>query len=244
MIGVILAGGRGSRLLPVTLAVNKNILPVGGHPMIYYPLSMLISSGIENIIIVAGPPHEAQVKKVVKNLTLFKKANIKFAQQLKPLGMPDAISKAEKYVSGAPVMVVGGDNIFGGTYEKYIKEFVSGEISFLRKVKDPRKYAVPIYDKSKQLQDIVEKPKNTNLKLAICGPHIFDNNVFKFIKRLKLSSRGELEIVDLHKIYHQAGQLNLIKANDFWMDLGNFDDLAVASYMLIKRKIRLNYDNI
>ncbi len=244
MIGIILAGGRGNRLSPVTLATNKHILPVGNHPMIYYPLSMLISSGIKKIVIVTGPPHETQVKKVVKNLTLFKKASIKFVQQPKPLGMPNAISKTGMIVGGNSIIVVSGDNIFGGTYEKYIKGFVSGEISFLRKVKDPRKYAVPVYDKSKRLQNIIEKPKKTNLKLAICGPHIFDNNVFKYIKKLKLSSRGEFEIVDLHKMYHQAKQLSLIKANDYWMDLGNFEDLAVTSYLLTKQKIKINYDNI
>jgi len=229
MIGVVLAGGKGTRLLPITKYINKNILPVGAKPMIYYPLNTLISSGIKKIIVVIGAHFGQQVKEVVTSFGL--DAQISFTVQKNYYGMPDAIYTVKNAVSIEPIIVVGGDNIFGGAYTDYISNFNFGEVSFLRKVDDPTKSAVPIYSKD-LLIDVIEKPKITKSKYAICGPHIFDNKVFKIIESLNPSSRGELEIVDLHKYYLKKRQLRLIKASDYWIDAGTFDDLAKASYKL------------
>lgn len=243
MVGIILAAGNGKRLLPITLVVNKELLPVGDKPVIYYPLSMLVASGIKRIVIVINPKDGNQIKTMVKSFKPPKKIDIKFAVQTKPLGMPDAISKAKRYVGKDSIIMVGGDNIFGKAYTRYIKNFKKGEIAFLRKVRDPRKFAVPVYDKSGRLTSLLEKPKTVKGKWAVCGPNIFDNDIFGFIETLKPSARGELEIVDLHKIYLKNNSLKLIKTNDFWADVGNFEDLAITSYKISTRRISFNYDN-
>jgi glucose-1-phosphate thymidylyltransferase len=234
MIGVVLAGGKGTRLLPITSEVNKVILPVGDKPMVYYPLSTLVSSGITEIVVVISDYFGEQVRNIVKLLKL--PVKIKFAKQKELLGMPSAIDAAKKLVGNRPFIVVGGDNIFGGKYTKVIDMFKDGEVSFLRKVKDPSKSGVPFYDKSGNLVDIIEKPKNPPSNYAICGPHIFDSSVFNKIAKLKLSQRGELELVDLHKLYLKEGKLKLINANDYWSDVGTFSDMAEASYRMIRRK--------
>ncbi len=134
-----------------------------------------------------------------------------------------------------PIIVVAGDNVFGGNYRQYINNFIKGEISFIRQVSRPTLFACPFYE-GKQLVDIIEKPTRPTSKYAILGPHIFDSKVFSFIKCLKPSKRGELEIVDLHKKYLSLNELKLIKIKDFWADTGTFESLAKTSYQLIKGK--------
>lgn len=239
MLGVVLTAGKGNRLKPTTLFINKAILPVGSKPMIYYPLSTLVRSGIKNIVIIIGPPFGKQVIGIVKELKPdFKNISFKFAWQKKLLGMPDAISYAAPYAKKGPIVVVAGDNIFEGTYKTHVTSFKEGEISFLRQVDKPSLFACPLYGKSGEILDIIEKPKKPLTNLAITGPHIFDYKVFSFIKTLKPSKRGELEIVDLHKKYLSLNQLKLIKKNDFWADVGTFASLAQTSYYLLGKGLK------
>lgn len=203
--------------------------------MIYHPISTLVKSGIKHIVVITGGPLANQVVEMVGYLKPnFKGVNFEFARQEKPLGMPDAIACAGPFARKEPIIVVAGDNIFGGDYKKYVTKFVKGEISFLRKVPDPSRFGCPFYDKDKNLIAIVEKPIKPQSKYAITGPHIFDYRVFSFIKTLTPSKRGELEIVDLHKKYLSLKELKLIKVRDFWADIGTFKSLAKVSYHIFK----------
>ncbi len=240
MIGIVLAGGLAKRLRPSTLQINKAIFPVGRYPMIYYPINTLIASGIKDIVIVTNPFYGRLVETVVQNLK-FKKAKIRFVSQPKPLGMPDAIYQTRLLVKKEPIMVLAADNIFGGKYKKFMK-FSGGEISFLRKVASPQNFGCPVYDRRGKLIDIIEKPKNPQTNWAICGPHIFDPEVFNIIPSLKLSSRKELEIADIHKIYLRKGLLKLIKTRDYWSDTGTFESLAETSFNIINRKVRFPFN--
>lgn len=236
----MLTAGSGTRLRPVTQWVNKCILPVGKWPMIYYPIWTLVGSGLKDVIIITGPPYGNQVEKVVSNLK-FERVRIRFARQNRPLGFSDAIASAEKLAGKSPIMVVGGDTIHGGVYTKYLENFKAGAIAFLRKVDDPKRFGVPIYDKKGKLVDIKEKPKKYEGKLAICGPLIFDHQVFTAIKAQNLSSRGEKEIVDVYKYYLKSDKLRLIKAYDFHQDVGTPESLADASGKIIHHEVRFDH---
>jgi glucose-1-phosphate thymidylyltransferase len=233
MIGVLLAGGTGSRLRPATFYLNKHLLPVGDKPMIYWPLQTMIKSGLKEIVVVCGSPFGVQVRRAIKELKL--NASICFVNQPKPLGMPDAINTAREVVGGESIFVCGGDNVFGSSYEKIITNFNKGEISMLRQVADPTRFGVPLYE-GKKLVKIVEKPQAVDNNWAITGPHIFDNAVFELIKKLQPSARGELEISDLHQQYLERGELVLIKRHDYWQDVGTYESLAQAGADFVANK--------
>ena len=200
MKGILLAGGLGTRLYPVTRVINKHLLPVYNQPMIFWGLKTLIESGIKEIIIVTGPPFENQVKKVVANFN-DKKVKLSWVRQPKPMGMPEAIQRCRKLVGNDEIMVVAGDNIFGRDYKKEVDNFKSGSVSFLHKVNDPERFGVPVYDKNNKIIKIEEKPKRPKTSWVVTGPHLFDNKVFGLIEKLTLSKRGELEISELNNLY-------------------------------------------
>lgn len=233
MKGILLAGGSGTRLYPITKVINKHLLPVYDKPMIFFGLKTLIDSGVGEIAVIKGPPFGNQVKIVLDDLRL--KAKITYVNQPKPAGMPDGILRCEKFAKGESVMVVAGDNLFGGNFKKEINGFGKGTVSFLRKVKDPSRFGVPVYDKGGKLVAIKEKPKKPQTNWAIIGPHIFDNQVFNLIKTLKPSARGELEISDLNNLYLKKGQLKLVERTDYWSDLGTLKSLAEASKYLLEK---------
>lgn len=235
MIGIILSGGRGTRLEPVTNVVNKHLLPVGDRPMIYHSIRLLIDSGIKNIIVVIGRPFGSQVKKVVDLYPLPKGHKISYVTQTHAAGMADAISKCRSMAIGDSIIVVAGDNIFGSNYREEINNFKKGATSFLRKVTDPERFGVPVYQ-GKKLIKIVEKPKNPQTNWVVTGPHLFDSSVFKKIKMLMPSARGELEITDLNTLYIDEGRLQLIKRDDYWQDLGTFASLGRANHYLFSKK--------
>lgn len=237
MLGVVLTGGKGSRLNPVTFFINKTLLPVGNKPMIYYPISTLVKSGIKRILVVTGGEFSDQVIRMVGYLKKdFPGIVFEFTKQRGPNGMPDAIGYAEPFVGRDPIMVIAGDNLFEGNYGKYLRKFTKGEISFLREAPDPSRFGCPLYDNRNRIIDIIEKPLKPQSNRAIIGPHIFDNKVFSFIKELKPSKRGELEIVDLHKRYLGLGELLLIKVHDFWADVGTFESLTKTSFRVLNKE--------
>lgn len=224
MKGIVLAGGLGTRLYPITKVLNKHILPLYDRPMFFWPLKNLIDSGITEIAVVSGPPFGIQVKKMIKDLPKVKNVKVHYIFQPKPSGMPDAISKCRKIFKGSDIIVIAGDNYYNSNFKKEVSTFTTGAISFVRKVKDPKRYGVPIY-KNLKLIRIDEKPNNPKTNWVITGPHLFDKDVFKFIDTLKPSKRGELEIADLNTIYIKNNKLKLIKRNDLWGDSGTFDSL-------------------
>lgn len=235
MIGILLGGGFGTRLSPITKVVNKHILPVLDRPMIYYPLQTLVDSGITKIVVVCGHPFEKQIKTIVKYFPDIKKISCSFVNQAQPLGMADAIKRCEKVVSSDSVMVIAGDNIYEQGFQKEVASFKKGAMSFLRRVKDPSRFGIPVYE-GKKLIKIEEKPKNPQTNWVVTGPHFYDNQVFKLITTLKSSRRGELEITDLNNKYVQEGSLILKKRQDWWIDAGTFDALLSASLKVKKMR--------
>lgn len=243
MIGILLAGGSGTRLSPITKIVSKHILPVFDRPLIFYPLQTLINSSITKIVVVCGNPFEKQIKTIVEHFPdinkfvsgRIKKISCSYVNQPRPLGMADAIKRCEKIVGTDSIMVIAGDNIYEQAFREEVINFKGGAMSFLRKVKDPSRFAVPVHERNRLIK-IEEKPVNPQTNWVVTGPHFYDSAVFKLIDTLKPSARNELEITDLNNRYIEQGLLTLKKRRDWWIDAGTFDALLLAS-IKIKRKM-------
>ena len=232
--GIILAGGTGSRMSPITKAVNKQLLPIYDKPLIYYPLSVLMLAKIKNILIIVNKGQVDQFKKVLpdgKNLGI----KIEYAEQEKPAGLPDAFIVGEKFIGEDSVSLILGDNFFFGQSltKKLINstKLIKGSKVFLHPVKNPSLYGVATINKKNKIINISEKPKNTKSNLAVTGLYFFDNNVVKYSKELKVSKRNELEIVDLLNKYKKKNKLSaeIIGRGATWLDTGSIEDFNSAS---------------
>jgi len=232
--GIILAGGTGSRMSPITKAVNKQLLPIYDKPLIYYPLSVLMLAKIKNILIIVNKGQVDQFKKVLpdgKNLGI----KIEYAEQEKPAGLPDAFIVGEKFIGEDSVSLILGDNFFFGQSltKKLINstKLIKGSKVFLHPVKNPSLYGVATINKKNKIINISEKPKNTKSNLAVTGLYFFDNNVVKYSKELKVSKRNELEIVDLLNKYKKKKKLSaeIIGRGATWLDTGSIEDFNSAS---------------
>jgi glucose-1-phosphate thymidylyltransferase len=241
MKGIVLAGGLGTRLYPITREVNKHLLPLYDRPMFYWPLLFLVESGISEIAVVSGPPRGYQIKNSLKYFSKNKNLKLTFINQKSPKGMPDAIAKCSKFIGKDNFIVSVGDNIYGKTFKKEVDGFKNGAIAFARKVKDPERFGVVKFDKNKKIEKIVEKPKEYISNLAVCSPYMFDNTALAKIKKLKPSKRGELEIVDLLTCYIHEGNLKLSKRNDLWADTGTPDSLLKAQNIAKKLSLKHPY---
>jgi len=204
--GIILAGGMGTRMSPLTKAVNKQLLPLYDKPLIFYPLSVLLLAGIKNILIIVNKGQLNQFKKIIpenNNLGI----KIEYKEQIKPGGLPEAFTIGEKFINKDNVMLILGDNFFyGQSLTNNIKRnlnFKKGARIFLHPVINPSLYGVATINKQKKVIKLIEKPKKTKSNLAVTGLYIFDNDVINYTKKLKPSGRGELEIVDLLNIYRK-----------------------------------------
>ena len=232
--GIILAGGVGSRMSPLTKAVNKQLLPIYDKPLIYYPLSILMLSGIKNILIVVNKGQLSQFKKILpngKNLGI----NINYVEQKSPKGLPDAFIVGEKFIGNDNVALILGDNFFyGQSLTEKLKKCIKlkkGASVFLHPVNNPSLYGVAKINKKRKIIKIVEKPKKAFSKLAITGLYFFDNKVVNYSKKLKPSKRGEVEITDLLNKYRLNGKLkaNFIGRGGAWLDTGTIDDFYKTS---------------
>ena len=232
--GIILAGGRGTRMSPLTKAINKQLLPIFDKPLIFYPLSILMLSKIKDILIIVNKGELSQYKKIIpngKNLGI----KITYSEQSEPRGLPDAFIIGEKFIGSDNVALILGDNFFYGqnltnqllNYKKLKK----GAKIILHKVKKPDQYGVAKINKKYKVTHIKEKPKKFISDLAITGLYFFDNLVCKYSKLLKPSKRGELEIVDLINKYKKKGNLkaSLLGRGGAWLDTGSIDDFYKTS---------------
>lgn len=235
MKGIVLAGGLGTRLYPVTRVVNKHILPLYDRPMFFWGVQRLIESGINDIAIVSGPPFGNQIKNLIRFIPKKDSVKIRYINQSKPAGMPDAINKCKNIFKGSDIIVIAGDNYYQDNFRNVVKDFSEGAVSFLRKVPDPQRYGVPVY-KDSRLVKIAEKPKKPLTNWVVTGPHIFDSKVFNHISILSPSKRGELEIAELNNIYLKQGKLILIKAKSLWGDTGTFESLLKVSLLVQKNE--------
>ena len=232
--GIILAGGKGTRMSPLTKAVNKQLLPIYDKPLIFYPLSILMLANIKDILIIVNKGQLYQYKKIIPD---GKKLGIKitYLEQDKPRGLPDAFVIGEKFIGKDNVAMILGDNFFYGQNltSKLIKntKLKKGARVVLHKVTRPDLFGVAKINKNKKIISIKEKPKNFLSDLAITGLYFFDNRVVKFAKQLKPSKRGEVEIVDLLNIYRLKKQLtaDLIGRGGAWLDTGSIEDFYKTS---------------
>ena len=232
--GIILAGGKGTRMSPLTKAVNKQLLPLYDKPLIYYPLSVLMLSGIKDILIIVNKGQLNQFRKILpeKNNIGIK---IKYIEQSNPNGLPDAFILGEKFIGKDNVALILGDNFFyGQSLTKILKKNINlknGAKIFLHPVRNPHLYGVASINKKNKVISLVEKPKKTLSNLAVTGLYFFDNKVINFSKSLKPSKRKELEIIDLLKKYKKNNKLKaeLIGRGGTWLDTGNVEDFYNAS---------------
>ena len=232
--GIILAGGNGSRLYPITKATSKQLIPVYDKPMIYYPLSTLMLAGIRDILIITTPNDRDTFEKLLGNGSQFG-INIKYKIQTKPEGIAQAFLIAEEFIKNSSVTLILGDNLFHGDFlvNQLQKNYLlnEGASIFAYSVSDPQRYGVVEFDSKGKAYNIEEKPLNPKSKFAITGLYFYDDSVVEKAKKIKPSDRGELEITDLNKMYMKEGKLNVEKMNRgmTWLDTGTIDSLHEAS---------------
>lgn len=235
MKGIILAGGSGTRLYPVTACISKQLLPVYDKPMIYYPLTTLMLAGIKDILIISTPRDLPSFQDLLKDGSQWG-INFQYAQQPHPGGLAEAFIIGEKFIGNNQCSLILGDNIFYGHLLSEIlldaKKNLQGASVFGYYVQDPERYGVGVFDKNNNLIDIEEKPKNPKSNYAITGLYFYDNQVIEIAKSLKPSPRGELEITDVNKIYLKQKRLNLIKLHRgfAWLDTGTHRSLLDAAH--------------
>ena len=232
--GIILAGGMGTRMSPLTKAVNKQLLPLYDKPLIYYPLSVLMLAGIKNILIIVNKGQLNQFRKILPEKNNFG-VNILYKEQSSPRGLPDAFIIGEKFIGKDNIALILGDNFFyGQNFSSRLKKSVklkTGAQVYLHPVNNPNLYGVATINSKNKILQIVEKPKKTKSNLAITGIYFFDNKVVSFSKKLKPSKRKELEIVDLLNKYKKEGKLKaeFIGRGGAWLDTGSIEDFYNTS---------------
>ena len=232
--GIILAGGHGTRMSPLTKAVNKQLLPIYDKPLIYYPLSVLMLAGIKNILIIVNKGQLPQFKKILQDGKRFG-VKISYAEQMKPKGLPDAFILGKNFIRKDKVALILGDNFFyGQSLTKNLKKCVtlnSGCKILVHPVSKPELFGIANINVNNKITSIKEKPKNSKSNLAITGLYFFDNNVIKISKSLKPSKRNELEIVDLLNRYRKKNRLKVeyLGRGGAWLDTGSIEDFYNTS---------------
>ncbi len=234
--GIILAGGKGTRLGPLTKVINKQLLPLYDKPLIFYPLSILMLAGIRDILIITNPEEDINFKKILGDGSNYG-IKIKYMEQSKPNGLPEAFILGEKFINKQNIALILGDNFFYGQgFTNRLKsktKFNSGATIFTYQVNNPEDYGV-VEIKNNKVLNIKEKPKKTKSNLAITGLYFFDHSVVNFSKKLKPSKRKELEIVDLLKKYLKLKKLKIefMGRGSCWLDTGNADNLHETSQFI------------
>ncbi|MBI4566615.1 MAG: NTP transferase domain-containing protein [Planctomycetes bacterium] len=234
MKGVVLAGGLGTRLSPLTKVTNKHLLPVYKKPMIYYPLEKLAAAGIREVMLVTGGPFAGDFLKLLGNGRQLGLRDLHYTYQEGEGGIAEALGLCEHFVEGDRMCVILGDNIFSGDIRPGLSRFLeqkSGAKLFLREVPDPQRFGVAEL-KGDRILRIEEKPKKPKSKYAVTGIYMYDREVFAAIRTVKPSGRGELEITDVNNIYIRKGTLTYDILNGFWTDAGTFDSLLRATNLV------------
>jgi len=240
MKGIVLAGGLGKRLFPLTKITNKHLLPVYDRPMIFYPLQTLVEAGVRDILIVTGGNNAGDFLRLLGNGKIFGLKHLNYTYQEKEGGIAEAVGLAEEFSEGEKVIIILGDNIIGESIHTAVEDFKrqkSGGKIFLKKVKNPREYGVAEL-KGNKVAGIEEKPKKPKSNLAVIGLYMYDNEVFEIVKTLKPSGRGELEITDVNNAYIKKGNMTYSVLKGFWADAGESIDALWETNILVARLVK------
>ncbi len=236
MKGVILAGGLGTRLHPLTKVTNKHLLPVYDRPMIYYPLQTLCDAGIHEVMIVTGGNSAGDFLRLLGNGADFGLHRIYYAYQQGEGGIADALRLCEHFADGRRIVVILGDNIFQRSIEPYVRRFAeqpSGARILLKEVEELQRFGVPVFD-GERIVAVEEKPERPKSRYAVTGLYMYDARVFDFIRTLRPSARGELEIADVNNCYIAEGALHYDVLDGWWSDAGTFESLFRAGELIAR----------
>jgi len=238
MKGIVLAGGLGTRLYPLTKITNKHLLPIYDRPMIYYPIQTLVEAGIKDILIVTGGNNAGDFLRLLGNGRTFGLRHLNYTYQEKEGGIAEAVGLAEEFAEGEKVVIILGDNLIGQSLRIEVEEFEkqeSGAKIFLKRVRNPREYGVATLNGSRVVK-IDEKPKKPKSNLAVIGLYMYDNQVFDIVKTLKPSRRGELEITDVNNAYIRQREMTYSILKNFWADSGESIDALLSANLLMARQ--------
>lgn len=238
--GIILAGGLGKRLYPLTKVTNKHLLPVYGKPMIYYPIQTLMDAGIKDILVVTGGNNAGEFLRLLGNGKEFGLKHINYTYQEGEGGIAEALKLAEHFADKDRIVVILGDNIIENSIRDCVNDFMKqpkGAKILLKEVEDPERFGVAEL-KGERIIGIEEKPKKPKSKYAVTGIYMYDNRVFEIIKSLKPSGRGELEITDVNNAYIKDGELTYSILDGWWTDAGTFESLLRANNLVAKREAK------
>jgi glucose-1-phosphate thymidylyltransferase len=242
MKGVVLAGGYGTRLLPLTKVINKQLLPVYNKPLVYYPILTLRNAGIKEILIISGPGHAGQLLDLLgsgKQLGI----DLSYDIQESPKGIAHGLAIAEDFADNCQVALILGDNIFEDSLRKAVDDFKKqsqGAKIVIKQVSDPKRFGVVKFNKKgDKIAKIVEKPKQPPTNWMVTGFYLYDQRVFDIIRKLKPSARGEYEITDLNNFYVREGTMTYQKTRGRWIDAGLFDSLLEANLFIAKKGDKL-----
>ena len=235
--GIILAGGTATRLFPLTATTSKQLLPVYDRQMIFYPLNTLIKAGIRDILVIVAPEHSGQFLNLLGSI--FKNHGIRlvFEVQKMPRGLAEAFILGERFIDGASVALILGDNIFEDDFSGAVRKFRTGGQIFAKKASDPERSGVVKFDAKGRAEKIVEKPKDWISDYVIPGFYLYDQRVVSVAKRLKPSLRGEIEITDLHNFYLKKKELRVSIIKGVWLDAGTTDSLLEAGNIVKTKKL-------
>ncbi|MFK7883156.1 MAG: sugar phosphate nucleotidyltransferase [Phycisphaerales bacterium] len=235
MKGIILAGGLGTRLRPMTLVTNKHLLPVYDRPMVYYPIGSLVSAGITEVLIVTGGEHAGDFFKLLRNGKDVGLTHLAYAYQEGEGGIADALKLAEDFADGGKICVILGDNIIEHNINQAVEDFRNqdkGAKVLLKQVDDPHRFGVAQFDDAGKITEIIEKPKDPPSDMAVTGFYMYDGRVFDICKTLKPSGRGELEITDVNNDYLNRGELTYSELTGWWTDAGTIPSLLRATNLV------------
>lgn len=242
MKGIILAGGSGTRLLPLTATTSKQLLPVYDRQMIFYPLNTLVKAGIRDILIIVAPEHSGQFVNLLGSIFASHGINLSFIVQKVPRGLSEAFVLGEDFLDRDSVTMILGDNIFEDDMTEAIASFESGGRIFAKKVPDPERFGIVEFDEGGKVVSIEEKPKHPKSHFAIPGIYIYDGRASEIAKSLEPSARGEIEITEMHNAYLRQGALDVRKIGGAWFDAGTFDSLLEASQFVREKGLTEQFD--
>jgi glucose-1-phosphate thymidylyltransferase len=240
MKGIILAGGLGTRLQPLTRITNKHLLPIYDKPMIFYPVETLTQAGIDDIMLVTGGSFAGDFLQLLGNGREFGLKEIRYAYQHGEGGIADALKLAEHFAEDEKFVVILGDNILENSIRAHVEAFERQERGariLLKEVHDPTRFGVPRFDGERKIVDIAEKPKDPASNYAVTGIYMYDAQVWDIVHTLKPSARNELEITDVNNAYIAKGQLEYDVIDGWWTDAGTFESLHVAAGLVREREI-------